>query len=319
MKKRVMSGALIFVIMALTIASRLISPFIFDAVIIIVGIAGTLEVVRANTKGKKPINETLATSMIFTMYICMVHALVNGLALVYLLIYFGCIIVLYFLLSVLCSCLNKDATNTEMLKNGYVISFKKYVITKAFRTVGVVLYPTLLFALMIILNQFDSFYVLTLTEESTILSVSVFVDFAIIATFVCATFTDTFAMLIGSKIKGPKLCPKISPNKTVSGAIAGWLFGAIGVMGVYMLYSFNTEFVTLINTFNITWWPIIILAFFAPIFTQIGDIVASAIKRKNNIKDYSNLIPGHGGIMDRVDGLIFANVVTFIITIVVCL
>jgi len=318
MKTRVMSGAIIFIIMALTIASRLLSPFIFDAVLIIVGIVGALEVVRANASGKRAINETISTSMIFVMYICMIHALVNRLTIVYLLIYLACIIILYFLLSILSILTNKEANKKEMLRNGYTDTFKKYIFVKSFRTIGVVLYPTLLFMLMIVLNNLESFYVLTLTAESTITSISVFVDFAIIATFVCATVTDTFAMLIGCKVGGPKLCPKTSPNKTISGALAGWLFGAIGVMAVYMLYTLNAGFVTLINTFNITWWPIVLFAFFAPIFVQIGDIIASAIKRKNNIKDYGNLIPGHGGVMDRVDGLIFANIITVIVAISIC-
>ena len=144
-------------------------------------------------------------------------------------------------------------------------------------------------------------------------------DFLVIAVFVCATFTDTFAMLIGSKLQGKKLCPNISPNKTVSGAVGGFLMGLIGVLGLYMLYSLNTDFITILNTLEITWVPIILFAVFGPIIAQLGDIVASVIKRKNYIKDFSNLIPGHGGVMDRVDGLIFVGLCAFITGMIIIL
>jgi len=84
-----------------------------------------------------------------------------------------------------------------------------------------------------------------------------------------------------------------------------------------MLYSLSNEFMTIINALEITWLPVIVLAVLGPIITQIGDILASAIKRKGFIKDYSNLIPGHGGVMDRVDGLIFVGVIAFLIGLVI--
>ena len=106
---------------------------------------------------------------------------------------------------------------------------------------------------------------------------------------------DIGGFCVGCTLKGPKLAPKISPNKTWSGFIGGVLL-AIGISSAYCWY-FDSE-------------PLIpyaaIVAAGIAVFAQIGDLFESAIKRHLGVKDSSNLIPGHGGIFDRVDGLIFA-------------
>ncbi len=106
---------------------------------------------------------------------------------------------------------------------------------------------------------------------------------------------DTGGYLVGSKLKGPKLMPKISPNKTWSGLIGGLLFSVLGG-SLVIWYAGNFEEVY------------IIMAVWALIFgfiSQVGDLVESAIKRNVGVKDSSALIPGHGGVFDRIDALIF--------------
>jgi len=106
---------------------------------------------------------------------------------------------------------------------------------------------------------------------------------------------DIGGFCVGCTLKGPKLAPKISPKKTWSGFCGGVLL-AIGISSAYCWY------------FDVT--PLLpyaaAVATGIAVFAQIGDLFESAIKRHLNIKDSSNLIPGHGGIFDRVDGLIFA-------------
>ncbi len=309
MKKRVVSGVIIFVVMAAMIASRLITPYIFDIFVLIAGTVGILEVVKAISGSGKVVNENMASTFMFVSYVGIIFAILNGGTLLQLLLYYGCLLVGYFIISLVLSLSFRDVTKTEMIRANYSGSFRKYVFAKALRSVLVMIYPTLLFVMLILINHLDAFFV-----SETIKSITIFIDFVIIATFVSATFTDTFAMLIGSKVGGPKLCPKISPNKTISGAIGGLVMGIIGVLGIYMLYSLDAGFMSIINSLEISWLPIVIFGVLAPIFTQVGDIVASVIKRKCGIKDYGNLIPGHGGIMDRVDGLIFAGLCSFIIS-----
>ena len=319
MKKRILSATIIVALIAVALTSRMLTPYVFDAIMIICGIVGTIEVVRAYAKRKMYVNENLACTYILVLYLGLIIAIYNKATILQLLLYFVCIIAIYFVLTFIFSILFKDVTREEMLKAGYTKSIFKYSITKALRSIYILIYPTMLFMLIIVLNHLNDFYVATLTDKSTLLSISAFVDFLVIAVFVCATFTDTFAMLIGSKLQGKKLCPNISPNKTVSGAVGGFLMGLIGVLGLYMLYSLNTDFITILNTLEITWVPIILFAVFGPIIAQLGDIVASVIKRKNYIKDFSNLIPGHGGVMDRVDGLIFVGLCAFITGMIIIL
>ena len=105
--------------------------------------------------------------------------------------------------------------------------------------------------------------------------------------------TDIFALL-GGRLIGKHKFTKISPNKTIEGCIVGAIFAVI--IG-------TTFYVTLIDNGNI--FGIILLSLVLSIVNQIGDLFFSLIKRENDVKDFSNLIPGHGGIIDRIDGLTF--------------
>lgn len=117
----------------------------------------------------------------------------------------------------------------------------------------------------------------------------------IVATYTC----DTFAYLCGRFFGKHKLNERISPKKTIEGSIGGWIFGFLGSLLFWKLFMFENELSLVLFT-----------GVLCPIFGQIGDLAFSAIKRCYGIKDYGNLLPGHGGVLDRVDSLLF-NVVTF--------
>jgi phosphatidate cytidylyltransferase len=107
--------------------------------------------------------------------------------------------------------------------------------------------------------------------------------------------TDSWAMIAGRVFKGPLLAPRISPKKTWSGTVAGWVGAAL--VGLGFAIAYRQPVVTLVLFSALT-------AFAA----QMGDIAESAIKRRAGVKDSSNLIPGHGGLLDRFDALIGASV-----------
>lgn len=117
----------------------------------------------------------------------------------------------------------------------------------------------------------------------------------IIYIFLIAIITDTFALLTGRRIGKNKLAPKISPNKTIEGSIGGSIMGTF-VASIYFMEVVSPG----VNVFAAVAMTLIL-----SIFGQIGDLVFSAIKRYYDTKDFSNLIPGHGGILDRLDSIIF--------------
>lgn len=116
--------------------------------------------------------------------------------------------------------------------------------------------------------------------------------------------TDILAYFVGRAIGGPKLAPRISPGKTWSGAIGGTVSGVIAGAGVFASFFPNLG-VRLIG-----------LALLLSVAGQIGDLFESFIKRRFGVKDSSKLIPGHGGVMDRVDGLVFAGFAAFFLAMI---
>jgi phosphatidate cytidylyltransferase len=113
--------------------------------------------------------------------------------------------------------------------------------------------------------------------------------------------TDIFAYFIGRAIGGPKLAPPISPGKTWSGAIGGTLASVLAGLAVVYLAGEPVGF------------GLVAVILLLSIASQIGDLFESWIKRRFGVKDSSRLIPGHGGVMDRVDGLVSACFVAFLV------
>jgi len=136
-----------------------------------------------------------------------------------------------------------------------------------------------------------------------------FFDYGIYHIFIAfggAWMTDNTAYFIGRWLGKKKLIPNISPNKTWAGAIGG-LAGTMISIPVYG-HILNTS----IYEQGIGIWPFIVLAVFLAVFSQFGDLFASAIKRYAEIKDFGNLMPGHGGAIDRLDSVLFTSGITFV-------
>lgn len=120
---------------------------------------------------------------------------------------------------------------------------------------------------------------------------------------------DTMAFFVGSRVRGPKLCPAVSPNKTRSGAIAGLCGSLVGALLVGLLGWVCCDPAT--RLLLPQWWEYILLGLLGGVAGQMGDLFASLIKRHCGIKDFSNLFPGHGGMLDRLDSILFMAVLMF--------
>jgi len=171
----------------------------------------------------------------------------------------------------------------------YLISLKgKIAKERVLSTSFVLLYPVLILTYLLALNYLVGDFRIT----------------AILLAFLISCFTDVFAFAVGITFKGPKLMPKVSPKKTISGAIGG-LLGGVGAALLVMLFAHNgwVHAVPLSGRFAFNLTHFLVIGLFGAVFTQAGDLIASQVKRLCGIKDFGTILPGHGGAMDRVDGL----------------
>ncbi len=162
---------------------------------------------------------------------------------------------------------------------------RRYNLNDALFIIGSCLFIGLSFNLLILIRNYSLSYTIYL--------------------FLITTITDTFAFLFGKYIGKRPLAEKISPKKTVEGLIGGT------IMGTFVASIF---YITVMNN-NISYFNIIGVTALLSLIGQLGDLVFSFIKRYYDKKDFSNLIPGHGGILDRMDSIIFV-VLAFVLTMI---
>tara|TARA_B100001939_G_C16387158_1_gene382494 strand:- start:12 stop:407 length:396 start_codon:yes stop_codon:yes gene_type:complete len=113
--------------------------------------------------------------------------------------------------------------------------------------------------------------------------------------FLICIFSDVGGLLFGKTFKGKRLT-KISPNKTISGSMGSFIM-SISLVPIFYFY-FNNKFSNLFD--------LVLISIFVSLFCQIGDLIVSYLKRKAKVKDTSNILPGHGGLLDRIDGILIA-------------
>lgn len=157
----------------------------------------------------------------------------------------------------------------------FINDTKKYNLNDALFLIGSILFIGLSFNLIIILRNYDIVYIIYLLLITTI--------------------TDTFALFTGSLIGRHKLAKDISPKKTIEGLIGGLFMGTV-ISVIFYHVAINATLSLVI---------LILITLFLAVVGQIGDLVFSIIKRYYGKKDFSDLIPGHGGILDRFDSIIF--------------
>ncbi len=125
--------------------------------------------------------------------------------------------------------------------------------------------------------------------------------FLLILAFFASWMTDIFAYFVGSKLGKRKLCPKISPKKSVEGAIGG-VVGAV-LLNLLLLFVFKKFIFE--DSSLLSYASVAIISVILSVVSMFGDLAASTIKRNFGIKDFGKLLPGHGGIMDRFDSVLF--------------
>ena len=174
-------------------------------------------------------------------------------------------------------------------------------------------YPVLMLTVLVLLNHVSDPSAIALSKyPETLANVAINSDLLIVFVFVVSPLSDCVAYFFGKFLRKKfpeKMAPAISPNKTIIGGIGGLIGGVIGGIAIYFAYnaiagSFDQMYI---------WLPVYIaIGFVAAAATEFGDLVESCIKRKVGIKDMGNLIPGHGGVLDRIDGTMFAGLAVYL-------
>lgn len=289
MKKRAISGIFIMLAIVLAVASKFLVAEIFDIFVAVIGIVGALEMCNMMEKRNIKVSRFLCGMFIVVLYLAVILALNSGAELYKALINIALAFVIYaafiFIYEI---CINKE----NRVGQAFDIMIN---------SLKVMVYPSLLLSVFFIINHIEAFTGLAIKVPYLSFILIVFI-------WGIALLSDTFAYLVGSTLRGPKLCPKISPNKSWSGAIGGVIGGILmGVITYIIIKNVPSMSIILTGThINLAW--LMILGGVGSAVSQVGDIFESYLKRKANVKDSGNFMPGHGGMLDRVDALMFALV-----------
>ena len=216
-----------------------------------------------------------------------------------------------------------------ILSQGYYLKLHHAVFSQISPTLLSLVMCTLLGMVVIVLRgtpDFDSlaatvfpmlypgiFYVLILPLQD--LNERLISTVALVLTFFIANVSDTFALFTGLRFGKHKLCPGISPKKTVEGAIGGLTASVLFSVLVPIVAKWLCDVVPAFRGAQgdlPPLWCFALLGLVAGVLSQFGDLTASMIKRHCGIKDYGHILPGHGGIMDRMDGVLFCGAVCYV-------
>ena len=312
MKTRLMTSILIVAVLALMfVLKSYVSPYIFDALILFISIYCAYEMSKLLTKMDKPNNQILVS--IFPAFL-MLAVLLNiafdsSVGLIYNIVILVALIIVFFAISFVVSLLSKGKTLKEIRYKKLNISLSKYSFRKAMNTTFCFIYPSFLLIFMSLINHFDEM-------TSSFSQVGEFGGYlsliALLFAFLIPIFTDTFAYLVGGIFGGKKLCPKISPNKTISGAIGGSLCCLLFSVAIYFILFSIPDLRTIFTQTGFAFWQVMVISFLGSILAQLGDILESLFKRQAGVKDSGRLLPGHGGMLDRCDSYMFVMPFVFI-------
>ncbi len=278
MIKRIISGAVLIALIIGMFFLRKVNVAFFSLFISIIAIVGTLEIMQATKK--LSLAQSILTA-ILPVFIFEGYIFIDQLG-----ITFSNLLVVVIAGYVI--------LNLALL----VLDYKHSTLQGFAYSLVCAVYPTALLIPIVLIN--------TLKVNSL---------FGLLLTFVISPCADSFAYWVGISLKGKKLCPKISPKKTISGGIGGLIGGIVGALVLYFIANACG-----IITYDLTmpaWILFGLVGLGGAFLCALGDLIESVIKRQLGIKDMGKLIPGHGGILDRVDGIIFTAPFIYLILVII--
>jgi CDP-diglyceride synthetase len=328
--KRVITSVCIIAGVALAFCLRLLTVWVFDAFVLAFCFTAVWEVMRAkrtaDAKGvylyyqKRP-NKVIGGNQLpymfaymFVAYVMMLTGLITKFSL-WLHIVMQIVAIILFSVYVLAmNYMDKEFIKEAELKH---VGVGRAAAASVLDFWANVLYPFLLLFTLIPLNHLGQWSTYSAVAGADPVAVPMVATLGLVLVIMISCFTDTCAYLTGLTLKGKKLCPKVSPKKTISGAIGGLFGGIIGALLTVLFLTLNLP-LQLYLTARIggTWEVQLVfigIGLVGSIMTQAGDLWASWIKRRAGIKDYGKFLPGHGGAMDRLDGICFNSAFIFLV------
>ena len=292
MGKRTLTGLVIFLVTLLFIASRYLSIYFFDVFVMAISFVACFEILKLYDTSQRKSSKMyiyLSISYVYVIYLAYLFADNYSQAIVYQLLLFA----IYFIVSFVSELIYLAKNRGLEIPNEDLLLSTKRLMTTMF-------YPTTLLGTFYGINSFN-------LDKATII---------IGLVFGISMFTDVFAYLVGVTFHNGKFAEQISPKKSVSGAIGG-IFGGLLFAGIALGVCYFAE---LFNPFTAATDSVLkVVLFFSAtgvlgsLMAEFGDLVASSFKRVYGVKDYGKLFPGHGGMMDRVDGLMFCSAITYVL------
>lgn len=286
LKRTITSIFFVIVVLAFFLLRQLVHVRLFDLFIYVIALMCAYEFLRALKDGVTIQQKVL--SYIYTIIIIPCISFVYDYALTFTILY----IALVFLFS--------------------LFHTKSSSIDKLSKTIFSMFYPTGFFIAFTYINAYSRIFPQVDDYFSLIILTLI---------FGCASVTDVMAYLVGSLVKGKKLCPSISPNKTISGAIGGLVGGTACALIVYYafqgfgydLFSYLSPKIFGSATPFLKGLMVAVIGLVFAIVGEVGDLAESLIKRQLGVKDMGNLLPGHGGMLDRFDSTVFISLLAHIL------
>lgn len=292
MKKRLPTSIVIFIVSLGFVLLRQFSLWLFDAFACVIMFGACFEIIRIHKNNSKPID--CGVLLLTPVLQCLIFAFASGKLVILLELAFVILIVLYLLTFEIILYGKNRKENQEKPQE----EINAHLFDRTKNTLQVFGYPILPLVFMFVLNH--SGYQVGYVGIALIFAVSM--------------MTDTFAYLVGSAWGKRRFIPEVSPKKSIAGIFGGFFGGIVGA-GLVFVFFYFTNWFNILNTISLTKALIAfgIIGLIGSFADQLGDLVASAYKRKVGIKDFSNIFPGHGGFMDRVDGMMFTSIVVYLV------
>ena len=312
MKSRFLTALGIVLVLAVAFILKFyVSNYFFDVLVLAIAVVSSYEMSKILSKMGKYNDKLMSIffpiALMATLLFCIASD--NSIGLLITIAIAVCLMVVFFLITFILPMITYKKTATEIkTRKINKISVADFSFKKALNTALIFIYPTFLIMFLTLINHFED-----MSTTFAGIGNNGFVSLIVLLfAFLIPIFTDTFAYLVGGIFGGKKLAPKISPKKTISGAVGGFLFCILLSVVVFSIFNAIPSISTIFESVGINLWKIALISSVGSVLSQIGDLIESYFKRSAGVKDSGNILPGHGGILDRFDSYMLVAPFVFI-------